>query len=199
MGKFLIGVTGGFSSGKSTVSDLLALKGAYKIDADKISHEILINDSFVQDKLVSIFGKDILSSGKIDRRKLGNMVFNDTKALNLLCKIIHPMILEKIKLEVLKADESIIVIDAPLLIESGLHKNVDYIVVVSTEKELQVKRAKNRGYDKNTVEKIISNQFSMSEKIKKADFVLKNDKNIDKLKEGVDKLWQILEKEKKKN
>ena len=199
MKKIIIGITGSFSSGKSTVSDLLENKGAYKIDADKIAHTILQKDLNIKKKVVDLFGLSILCDGEIDRRKLGQFVFDDRNMLDSLCAFIHPVIFNCIEKEVKKSDKEIVVIDAPLLIESGLYKNVDFIIVVSTGRKNQTARAIARGYDTGMIRKIIANQYSINEKIKLADFVLRNDQGIDKLKEGVDKLWQILEEEKKKS
>ena len=199
MSKIIIGVTGGFSAGKSTVSDLLAVRGAHKIDADEIAHEILEKDEKVKEKIVDLFGQDVLISGNIDRHKLGHLVFDDRKKFDLLDKIIHPVIFEKIERNIADTDKEFIVIDAPLLIESGLYKNVDYIVVVAADEQQQIARGRSRGYKSATVKKIILSQYSMNEKIKLADFVLKNNQGIDKLKEGVDKLWRILGEEKKKS
>ena len=189
MSKLVIGITGGFSAGKSTVADLLEDKGAYKIDADKIAHKILEDDSKIKAQVIELFGEDILADGIIDRRKLGQVVFDNRNMLNSLSSLIHPEIFKWIDKEASQTNKDVIVIDAPLLIESGLYKNVDYIVVVSADEANQIR----------IIKKIISNQYSINEKIKAADFVLKNDQGIDKLKEGVDELWQILEKEKKKN
>jgi dephospho-CoA kinase len=199
MRKFLIGVTGGFSSGKTTVSDMLVSKGARKINADKIAHEILLNDNNVKKQLIRIFGKDILVDGDIDRQKLSDIVFNDRTSLNILSSVIHPVIVDYIEREIRRSDNEIIVIDAPLLIESGLYRVVDYIVVVASAKKYQLQRGQDRGYGKEKIEKIILNQLSLDEKIEAADFVIKNNQDIDNLKKGVDKLWQILKKKRKKN
>lgn len=199
MKKIIIGITGGFSSGKSTVSDLLVNKGAYKIDADEIAHTILRGDLNIREKVVDLFGLSVLLDGEIDRRKLGQVVFDDSNMLDSLCAVIHPVIFKCIEKEVKRSDKEIIVIDAPLLIESGLYKSVDFIIVVSAGTANQIARGKARGYKSEIIKKIISNQYSINEKIKSADFVLKNDQSIDKLKEGVDKLWQILVEEKKKS
>ena len=188
--KTIIGVTGGLASGKTAATDLFVDKGAKKIDADQIAHDILQNDEDVKNKIITCFGENVLSDGFVDRRKLAERVFFDKEKLDELCAIIHPEIIRTIKDEIELIEEGVIVIDAPLLLESGLGEYVDITVVVSSGYEIQVERAINRGISEEEAINIIDNQMPLSEKIKCADYIIDNDGNFDTLKEGVEKIWQ---------
>jgi dephospho-CoA kinase len=192
MAKKLIGVTGGLATGKTTVSDMFAAKGAEKIDADEIAHRLLEEDKGIQFKVVDIFGKQILLEGKIDRRKLAEEVFHDKLKLNTLCRIMHPTIIFRIKEQVERSKMERVVIDAPLLIEAGLNEYVDVVVVVTADIDAQIKRATRRGILKEEARRIIDCQMALSEKARFADYIIDNNgnKDLDEIKKGVDRIWQ---------
>ncbi len=188
--KKIIGITGGLATGKTTVADMFVQKGAVKIDADRIAHGLLKEDQKIRDKVIDAFGEGILTGGKIDRKKLANIVFKDKDKLKKLTNILHPRIIENIKERIEKEGDKIIVIDAPLLMEAGLEEMMDVIIVVKAERHTQIKRAVNRGISEEEAEAIIKNQMPLSEKIKKADYVIDNEEKIEKIKEGVERIWQ---------
>jgi len=188
--KKIIGITGGLATGKTTVADMFVQKGAVKIDADRIAHGLLEEDQKIRDKVIDAFGEGILTGGKIDRKKLANIVFKDEDKLKKLTNILHPRIIENIKERIEKEGDKIIVIDAPLLMEAGLEEMMDVIIVVKAERHTQIKRAVNRGISEEEAEAIIKNQMPLSEKIKKADYVIDNEEKIEKIKEGVERIWQ---------
>ena len=129
----IIGVTGGFGTGKSTVAAMFRKKGATLLDADKIAHNSILPGRPCYKKVLSLFGSDILGrGGRIDRKKLGKIVFADKKKLNLLNSVIHPEVIKEIREEVKKKSSRrrFYVVDVPLLIESGFSKSVDELVVV---------------------------------------------------------------------
>ncbi len=185
----IIGVTGGLAAGKTTVADMFAAKGAVKIDADEIAHRLLKEDNDVRQKVMDRFGHEILSDGEIDRRKLAKKVFFDRDDLDWLCRIMHPVIIRRIKEEAGRLSEKNIVIDAPLLIEGGLHEFVDIVVVVTAEFETRIKRSKDRGIPEGEARSIIDSQMPLSEKLKFADYTIDNDKSLDITKKGVDRIW----------
>ena len=188
--KKIIGITGGLATGKTTVADMFVQKGAVKIDADRIAHGLLKEDQKIRDKVIDAFGEGILTGGKIDRKKLANIVFKDKDKLKKLTNILHPRIIENIKERIEKEGDKIIVIDAPLLMEAGLEEMMDVIIVVKAERHTQIKRAVNRGISEEEAEAIIKNQMPLSEKIKKADYVIDNEEKMEKIKEGVERIWQ---------
>lgn len=186
----VIGVTGGLATGKTTVTDLFVAKGALRIDADAISHQIMENDEKIREGILRIFGKEILSDNRIDRRKLAGKVFFDKDALKNLCALMHPAILKRIRQDVASAGDRTVVIDAPLLVESGLDKEVDLVVVVTADTDTQIKRAVKRGMGADEAVNIIAEQASMTSKERIADHVIDNNGEPERVKEGVDIIWQ---------
>jgi dephospho-CoA kinase len=186
----IIGVTGGLATGKSTVADMFVAKGAVKIDADAIAHELLLNDAGIIKTVIAAFGDDIVAAGKIDRRKLAARVFSDKDGLARLSRIMHPAIIRRMNETLLGIKEGTVVIDAPLLIEAGLTGMVDVVVVVTAARATQIKRATERGISKDEAEAIIASQMPLSEKEKLADHIIDSDKEIDTTKKGVDGIWK---------
>ena len=196
----IVGVTGGIASGKSTVSRLLAEKGAFIINLDEIGHELLKRGSPVMDELLEAFGPDILdTSGDVSRNKLGAIVFADNAARERLNAIMHPPILQRSQSEAhrLAAEDSncVVVIDVPLLIEGGRQHLVDVIVVVTTSPENQLQRLLERSIEESRPLSVkeaqarIGAQIPLSEKVKFAHFVIDNNGALDELSHQVDLLW----------
>ena len=145
----IIGVTGGFSSGKSTVAGFLAEGGAKVLDADKIAHEFTEPGKPAYEVIVKVFGKSIIGKDQqIDRQHLGRIVFPDFKKLQRLNQIIHPYVKQEFKeatVRILKENpRSLVVFDVPLLVESGMEGDVDRVVVVTTTVKKQTERAMER-------------------------------------------------------
>ena len=188
--RVIIGVTGGLATGKTTVADMFAARGAVKIDADEIAHGLLKEDGGIKRKVIALFGKGILADGEIDRRKLAGEVFYDRGKLDMLCRALHPVIIRRIKEQAERFPASTIVVDAPLLIESRLHEYVDVVIVVIAGYETQIKRARDRKISEEEAKNIIDNQMPLSEKVKSADYIIDNDTDLNTIKEGVDRIWQ---------
>ena len=142
----IIGITGGFGTGKTTVAKIFKALGAVVLDADKMAHGTFKKDTTSYKKIVGEFGKYILGkSGRIDRAKLGHFVFCNKKYLYKLCNIVHPMVVGNIKKSISKLrNVPAVVIDAPLLIEAGLHNITDYLIVVKTPQSTQIKRTRKK-------------------------------------------------------
>lgn len=188
--KLIIGVTGGLATGKSTVTNMFVAKGAVKIDADAIAHEILRTDDGVKKEVVATFGVGTGPGGEIDRRELARKVFFHKDNLAKLARIMHPAIIERIKEEVERVKEGVVVVDAPLLIEAGLADFVDVVVVVTASRETQLKRAIERGTSKEEAEAIIRGQMPLSEKKRAADYIIDSDSDMDTTKKGVESIWK---------
>ncbi len=171
--------------------------GAGKIDADEIAHRLLRENGEIKRKVTDVFGEDILTSGEIDRRKLAGKVFFGREKLDSLCRIMHPAITRSIKEQAERLKEPVVVVDAPLLIEAGLHDYVDIVVVVAAGYETCVKRATDRGISEEEAGKIIDSQMPLSEKAKFADYIIDNDKDLNTVKEGVKEIWKKIRKRKK--
>ena len=192
--KIVIGVTGIIGSGKSTIARMLKQKGAALLDADKLAHECLLKGTPTYKKIIKEFGSDILARNKsIDKKKVAEIVFDDKRALGKLCKIIHPDVISSIKKAVKKLNNKVIVIDAPLLIEAGLDKQVDKIIVVKAKIENCVKRAvKEHRITEKEVRKRLYSQMPLEEKTKYADYVVNNDGDLNITKTKLEKVWKEL-------
>ncbi len=197
---YIVGLTGGIASGKSTVSSILADCGAFIIDADVIGHEVIKKGSEGWKKLVESFGQGILDQeGNIDRPKLGREVFGDAEKVARLNQITHPLIIKEIFLRIdrlrkEKGEDSIVVLDAPLLVEAGGRDFVDLLVLISSPEEVQVERlAKDRKMSSEDAKKRISAQAKLDEKIKLADIVVENTGTIPELREKAQALWREIQ------
>ncbi len=180
--KPVIGILGGIGSGKSTIAAEFAKLGCKVIDADRIAHELL-EESPVREKVVSLFGQAVLdSSGKIDRRKLAEVVFADDHMLASLNRIIHPLVLQRTQ-ELIEQSRSqnqvkAIVLDMPLLVEVGWHKRCDKLIFVNCEQNLRLERAKKMGFDKNQVKIRENFQISLDNKARLADNTIENNSDF---------------------
>jgi len=193
----VIGLTGGIASGKSLVSGILAELGAAVLDVDKVGHRIMEPDQPAYKEIIEYFGKDILtSSGKIDRKKLGNIVFSNPEKLKVLNRITHYRIREKVR-EILKGYEnsgvSLVVVEAALLFEMKMQDMVDEVWVVFADKEQQIERLMKRNkLTEEEAQKRIESQLSSEQKVLRADRVIYNSGDIEKTKRQVAALWQGL-------
>lgn len=177
----IIGITGGSGTGKSTVAKYLAEMGGYVIDADKIARLVIKKDESAYNETVEHFGSEILSvDGEIDRKKLGNIVFNDQNSLETLNAITHKYILNYINKEISRITENpdtfqFIVIDAPLLIQTGLNMICDSVWVVDSDYGVRVQRVMNRdNISENDTKARFSSQMDFEEARLYADVVIKN-------------------------
>ncbi|MCH4889450.1 dephospho-CoA kinase [Acidaminobacter sp. JC074] len=177
----IIGLTGGIASGKSTVSEYLASKGIPIVDADLVSRQVVEPGSAGLSQIVEVFGQDILSDGRLNRKALRQLIFSDDKMRLKLNSILHPIIHDEIlrQLDGYRGKHPIVVFDAPLLIENNLMSMVDELWVVSVEESLQVDRVMKRDHvSKEQAISIIDKQMSLEEKLKFAHVVLDNSKDM---------------------
>jgi len=184
--KPIIGILGGIASGKSTVAAEFAKLGCKVIDADKIVHELL-QKTVVKDKITGLFGQAILdSAGKIDHRKLAEVVFTDADKLSSLNKIIHPLVLERteelIELYNRQGGIKAIVLDMPLLAEVGWAERCDKLIFVDCKPKLRIERAKKmRGLDENQIKIRENFQISLDNKAALADNAINNNSDFQAL------------------
>jgi dephospho-CoA kinase len=194
----LIGLTGGIASGKSIVSSIFKELGAYVIDADRISRDVMVPGSEIYKKVVNVFGEGILKDDQtIDRKKLGDMIFGNPEKIALLNECTHPEIFREIDRRVKEirqnTPDALIIVDAALLVETGAYKTFDKLVVVYVDKETQLKRLKERdGFTDEEVTKRISSQMPLKEKVKYADFVIYNDKGLEETRRQVEEVYKTL-------
>jgi dephospho-CoA kinase len=187
----VIGLTGGIGAGKSTVSRLLAERGAVILDADLYAREVVEQGGPAYQGLVDRFGSDVLlPDGHVDRPVLAAIVFSDADALADLNAIVHPavgaVIAERLAAEA--ATEHVVVLDVPLLVESG-RSNTAGTIVVDCPPEEALRRAVARGLPEDDVRRRMANQVTRHERLAKADFVVDNSGPESALAGEVDKAW----------
>jgi dephospho-CoA kinase len=192
--KIVIGLTGSFGTGKTTVAGFFRSYGAKVIDADKIAHQVIRPGKKAYRKIVSVFGKGILKKDKsIDRAVLSELVFNKRNLLSRLNKIVHPEVIAVIMRNINASANKVIVLDAPLLIEAGLKKQVDKLIVVKATKSRQIERAGNRlSLSRAQIIKRIKCQIPLKNKLRLADFIIDNQGSIRQTKEQVRKIRRQL-------
>jgi len=145
----IAGLTGGIATGKSTVSSILREAGAIIIDADAIARDAVQKNLPAWHEIVRIFGKEILlPDGEIDRAYLGDIIFKDSTKKEILNKIVHPHVIQKVA-ELIEeigkeSPDSIVILDVPLLIEAGMDKGMEDVVLVYTPEHIQIKRLVER-------------------------------------------------------
>lgn len=194
--KHAIALTGGISTGKSTVCSLLKLHGFLTIDADKIAHKLLDMHSA---KIASMFGEQYVSNNKVLRKELGKIIFSKEEEKLKLEAFIHPLIKEEIIKEaaIFEEQQKPYFIDIPLFFEK-MHYPISKSLVIYTPKDLQVQRLMHRdGIEEEEAKLKISNQMDIEKKKDLADFVIDNSKNLKNLQREVERiieeiLWFIL-------
>ncbi|MHB8526733.1 MAG: dephospho-CoA kinase [Candidatus Acidiferrales bacterium] len=168
-----VGLTGGIASGKSTVARMLQERGCAIIEADLLAHEYLKPENPVSQEVIREFGHEILdASGKIDRAKLGELVFGHAGKIERLNSIIHPRVLAEIAgrlKDLADGGTSVAVVVAALHIETGYHKTFDRLAVAWCRPEQQFERLTNRGFTREQAERRIASQMPIDEKRRMAD------------------------------
>jgi dephospho-CoA kinase len=179
-----VGLTGGIASGKSTVGSMLVELGCHLLDSDQLTHQLLEPGQTVHEAVVREFGNQILAQdGTIDRRILGEIVFQHPESRQKLNSLVHPAVIQRQKdwLEEMAANDpaGIAIVDAALMIEVGTYKNYDKIVVVTCRPEIQKQRLLERsGLTNEQIDARIRSQMPLSEKVKYADFVIDNSEDL---------------------
>lgn len=192
----VIGLTGGIASGKTTISNILKELGAIIIDADKIARKVVEKSSPALKDIEENFGRDVLfKDGRLDRKKLGNIVFNDTGSLKKLNEIIHPYIVEKIIDEINHYKETynnrVIILDAALLIELNLMDLVEEVWLIVVPEEMQLGRLVERdNISANQAQKRIDAQIPLEDKKKYADLIIDNSKDLTYLQAQIEENWE---------
>ena len=193
---YLVGLTGGIASGKSTVAERMVRHGAELVDADSIAREVVLPDTPTYSKIVEHFGEAILDSdGFIDRAALGRVVFADPSKRTLLNELTHPPIFEEIaeRLELLQTFDGIVVLDVPLLVESGVARSYDAVVVVAARPETQLARlVEQRGLGEGDARARMSAQASLEERLAVATHTIWNDGTVEDLHQAVDAVMDEL-------
>lgn len=193
----IVGLTGGFGTGKSFVASLFRGLGAKIVDADRLGHRALKKGSAAYKKVVTAFGKKILKPDlSIDRRALGGVVFADRKKLSKLNRIVHPEIIGDIMKRICAVTKGeILIVDAPLICETSVDGLMDILIVVKASKRKQMERcSKKFGMSKRDIRKRIACQMPLNRKIRMADYAVDNNGTKQDTKKQVRKIWRELKK-----
>jgi len=191
----LIGLTGNIASGKSSVADLFAERGATIIDADVLAREAVMKGSPALEAIVERWGKGILDAdGNLDRAALRHRVFQDQSDLDALNAIVHPEVQRRRSQEVSAArarGDKVIVCVIPLLFERHLADDFDTIVLVDAPRSIRLDRiVRDRGIDEAEAMKMIASQMPADLKRARADYVIENAGTREDLETEVDRVWQ---------
>jgi dephospho-CoA kinase len=193
----VVGLTGGIGSGKSTVSALLAAKGAVVVDADAVVHELQRPGTAVFEAMVDRFGNGIVAAdGSLDRSAVADIVFNDPDALADLNGIVHPAVGAEIvrRMDVLSTTDAVVVLDVPLMVESARGYPVAGLIVVDVDPEVALRRlVEQRGMREDDARARIARQASREERRARADVVIENSGSLDDLAAQVDRAWRWIE------
>ena len=190
----VIGITGIFGSGKTTVSSILKNKGFPVISSDEIVHQLLKRKD-IKDSVTKEFGKDILDeNGEISRKRLGEIVFSDSNKMKRLEEIIHPEVFKEINriiLDYKKKKSKIIFVEIPLLFETKAESFFDKVIVVYAHPSVIKKRLQSKFSDEE-IERRWRYQIPQEVKKEKADFVIDNSYSFQKTEKQVEKILEIL-------
>lgn len=180
----LVGLTGGVATGKSTVSAMLRALGCVIIDADLLAREVVEPGQPAYREIVEAFGPGVLQpDGRLDRKALGAVVFADPAQRKRLEAITHPRIRERFAARLAELTEQgfdgIVIFDAPVMIESGNYRNMDRLVVVTSDEAAQMARQQEReGLSEADARRRIQSQMPLAEKARLADHVIDNSRDL---------------------
>lgn len=198
-----VGLTGGIACGKSTVAAVMRELGCEILEADPLAHEVMEPGRPAYDEVVAEFGHGILDgAGRVDRKKLGGIVFADSAKLQKLNRIIHPRVLEELDRRLAQLDRGkktrIAVVEAALLIEADYHRHLDVLVVAWCRPEQQIQRLMARGLSAQQAEQRLAAQMPLEQKRRVADEQIDCSGTLDETRQQtealVERLSQLVKK-----
>ena len=192
----IVGITGGIGSGKSVVSRIFRQLGIPVYDADFAARSLYERHPEVLQKLQSEFGETLVDAkGRLDRKKLASIVFQNEDKLKLLNRLVHPLVKKDFKeWAAMHRAAPYVMKEAAILFESGTHKDCDLVITVTAPTELRVQRVKNRDQRPTAeIRQVMSQQWSDEEKIKRSQFVIQNDEDDAVLLQSLDIHEKILQ------
>lgn len=189
-----IGITGGIGSGKSLACRYLEELGCKVIYADKIAKELYASNKALLKKLAGEFGKSILNiDGTLNRINARKVIFSNKKNIKRVNSIVHPFVFREMDRIVAAIKDRIIFFEAAIMFESGSYKRMNYVVLIYADKEARIKRIINRdGVKRRDVLKLMKLQLDEREKLKRADFVIKNNSTAAELKKKIKAFNRII-------
>ncbi len=191
-GKYIIGLTGNIATGKSVVRKMLEHLGAYTIDADTLAHRVIAKGAPGYQPVLDKFGTWLLDKdGQIDRVKLGRLVFADAQALAQLEDIIHPSVIQAVEVLVKRSTQTVVVVEAIKLLESGLRNHCDSIWVTDAPQTVQVERLiRKRGLTRDDAMQRVLSQSAQNDKLAQARVIINNNGSYDDLWKQVNDAWK---------
>lgn len=193
----VVGLTGGICSGKSTVAAMFKGLGATVIDADRVAHELVEPDRPLFEAVVSTFGREVVGAGgRIDRRRLGAIVFADLKARRQLEALLHPAIIRECERRIQRAGvlgAVVCLVDAALLIESGWHARCDAVILVEASEAVRLDRlVRSRDLSQDEAMQRVRSQMPQQEKRCHAHYVIENEGPLEETARQVQAVWEQL-------
>ena len=198
----VLGLTGGFGSGKTSVARMFQDLGAHAVDADKLAHEALRPGSSVYPKVARLFKGARSRHGKLDRKKIAAIVFKNPKQRRKLEALVHPYVFGRMVSEIAQARGPVMVLEIPLLFETGFDAYCHQTVVVAAGRRVTQRRLAKLGFSRAEIEARYKAQMPLKEKRKRAGFVILNSGSLEKTRQQVKKVWGQIRpslKEKNKN
>lgn len=191
----IIAITGGLSSGKSTVCQIFKELGAYTVSSDEIVHNLLLHDRILQEKIARLLGADVLTNHHLDKEKIAERVFSDREKLKALERLIHPLVFHEISriYDSIKNERGypLFIAEVPLLFESKGAPHFDAIITVaSDEKSCKERFLKQKGKTEAEFNDRMMRQMKTEEKAARSSHVILNTGTMDDLKKQVNKLYQ---------
>lgn len=190
-----VGLTGNFGMGKSTVAEIFKGLGAYVINTDKIV-ETLLNEPEIIEEIKKLFGEEVIIDGKIDKKYIASIVFENPLLRIYLENILHPKVFEKVE-EMIKSipsrgEPTIVVVEAPIIFERGYQNKFDIIITVFTKEDIALKRLEKKGIPKLEAMKRLSCQFPIEMKKSKSDYIIDNSGTLEETAQQVEAIFQKL-------
>ena len=193
---YIVGLTGGIASGKSTAAEQLKKLGASLVDADRISHDLTGEGGEAIPAIRRQFGDGVMSGDHLDRRALANLVFGDANHRRALEAILHPMIQRHMLAEVdhaARAGAGIVILNVPLLFETGTDALCDEVWLMALRPEDQIARAMARdGVTREEAESRVGSQMSLEEKLERADVVIRTNRSLEQTLQELESLYRNL-------
>ncbi len=189
--RLVVGLTGYYSSGKSTIAKLFQANGYLLIEVDQLGHQALIDKS---NEIIKSFGEKILNpDGQIDRKKLGAIVFNNRKQLSSLERIVHPQMVQEVRDILQKTTSTKVLINAAILIEMKLHTLCDKVILIDASTNDLIQWGMSRDQlSADQVKQRLKNQLPMDLRAQHADFIIENKGNLKDLQEKANRLINLL-------
>jgi dephospho-CoA kinase len=185
-----IGLTGGIGCGKSTVLELFRKSGAACVETDAVVRQLLSSDQTLIRQVRDAFGSGVIGpEGNVDRGQLAARVFDNPGALALLESLVHPLVREHWT-QALRENHPVLIVEIPLLFEKDLEDHFSTTICVSSYPEVQAQRLKARGMSESQIQYRKQRQFSLEEKMRRADIIIHNNGTLEHLAEQVDSLMQ---------